>query len=193
MLACASRGLNDDRRRIATLATRHHREDVMMIRWKPMGLAALTLLGPFAPAHAMPHGSVDAGIVKRSDAYVAAVLAGNAGAVAGFFRAEGVEMPPCVGPLEGRGAIEQYHRQMTGGPVRVTEFALDHSDCRAIGDTGYDVGTYRQTLAGMPGGPQTDTGKYVAILARVQGTWQLAYLIYNSDHPTPAPPAAAGH
>ena len=163
----------------------------MKIRWKPMGLAAFTLMIPPTHAHALAHGSVDAALVKRADAYVAAVLSGNAAAVAGFFRANGVEMPPCVGPLEGRGAIEQYHRQMSGGPVRVTEFVLDHADCRTTGDTGYDVGTYRQTLTGTPAGPQTDTGKYVAILSRVQGTWQLAYLIYNSDHPTPAPPPAA--
>ena len=50
-----------------------------------------------------------------------------------------------------------------------------------MGDTAYDVGTYKQTLSMGSGATLNDKGKYSVILKRSGGEWKIAYLIYNSD------------
>ena len=55
-----------------------------------------------------------------------------------------------------------------------------------VGDTAYDVGTYRQTLALPGGGTVNDSGKYSVILKWSGGEWKIAYLLYDSDAPPPA-------
>ena len=44
----------------------------------------------------------DRSIVKTADAYLKAVLAGDAAAVGATYRDDAVEMPPCRPPLKGR-------------------------------------------------------------------------------------------
>jgi hypothetical protein len=40
-------------------------------------------------------------------------------------------------------------------------------------------------LTGTPAGDIDDSGSYVVILKRSGSEWQVAYLIYNGDHPAP--------
>jgi len=65
----------------------------------------------------------------------------------------------------------------------------------ANGPLGVDRGTYTFTFTpnkGMEnmGVPPADTGKYLVHWHKVNGTWQIAELIYNSDLPLPAPAPA---
>jgi ketosteroid isomerase-like protein len=83
-------------------------------------------------------------------------------------------------PVRSRAAIEQSYRGFFESPLRLTTFALDHSESRVAGDVTFDVGAYRQVLT-CPDGPREDTGQYVVILKRSGGGWKMAYLIYNSD------------
>jgi uncharacterized protein (TIGR02246 family) len=194
MLPSTAAGLNTETRTPARRGLTPHEEAVMTHRWLLVPLASLAFVALALPLAAMTRGTPDPAIRGRADAYLKAVLAGDARAVAAVFREDGVDMPPCTGRLEGRAAIEGFYRRMFEGPARVTAFTFSHTECRQVGDTGYDVGTYVQTLTGAPGGPQTDTGKYVAILKRTNGAWQAAYVIYNSDQPpTMPPPSAMAH
>jgi ketosteroid isomerase-like protein len=99
-------------------------------------------------------------------------------------------MPAGQPMLKGRAAIEQYYREFFQGPVKVKAFTFTHLESTVAGDTGYDVGTSKQTLAVGPGQAVHDSGKYSVILKRTGGEWKIAYLIYNSDFP-PKMPAAA--
>jgi uncharacterized protein (TIGR02246 family) len=161
-------------------------------------LATVTLLLISAPLVASPPlrgGMVgtlatdpDPAITKRADAYVAAMLAGDATAVVSLYRDDAVEMPPCQPSVRGRAAIEQYYRKLfEGAPARITGFTLTHAETRVAGDVAYDVGTSRQTVS-TPSGAVEETGKFLVLLKRTDGEWKVAYAIYSGDRL--APPAA---
>ena len=154
-----------------------------------LALASLMLQTPFLATAADP------AIEKTAAAYLKAVLAGDAAAVAATFRSDAVEMPPCRPLIQGRAAIEQYYRGFFAGPVKITEFTLSHMETAATGDSGYTAGTYRQKLQVKPGVLADDTGKFVVIVKREAGTWKAAYVIYNSDRPpaTQGAPVASLH
>jgi uncharacterized protein (TIGR02246 family) len=128
--------------------------------------------------------TVDAAIKAIADQYVKATLAGDAKAIAALYTEDAVEMPPNQPPVKGRTALLQFYEKQLAG-VKFSIFALEHLETRAVGDTGYDVGTYRQTITPPKGPAFDDTGKYVVLLKRVGGSWKVAYAIYNSDMPPP--------
>ena len=125
-------------------------------------------------------------IVAIADQYVKATLAADAKAIAALYTDDAVEMPPNHPPVKGRAALQQfYEKQFAMG--KISNFTLQHLETRGTGDDGYDVGTYRQTMAPAKGQPMSDTGKYVVILKRTDGSWKVKYAIYNSDMPPPPP------
>jgi uncharacterized protein (TIGR02246 family) len=131
---------------------------------------------------AQSSSSGDAAIKQVSDAYVKASLAGDAKAVAALYTEDAVEMPPNEPSVKGRAAIEQYYVKSFSSGTKVNTFTLTHLESRSVGDTGYDVGTYLQSIT--PAGATAaikDSGKYVVILRRSGGAWRVAYAIYNSD------------
>ena len=69
-------------------------------------------------------------------------------------------MPADCPLLRGRTAIDQYYRQWFQGPARVTAFTFSHLESPVLGDTAFDVGTYRQTLSLGAGGTVNVSGKY---------------------------------
>ena len=150
-------------------------------------LALLTLL-PAGTAAAQPAAP---GVVKVRDAYVAAVNAGDAKAVAALYTEDAAEMPPNEAMVKGRPAIEKFNAGMlTGNTVKLSLTGLE---AVATGDVAYDVGTYSQTITPKQGGgkPMTDRGKYVVILRRgSDNTWRVKYAIYNSDLPAQPMPGA---
>lgn len=133
-------------------------------------------------------GTADA-IKAVADAYVKAMLASDAKGVAALYAEDAIEMPPQQPMIKGRAAIEQYYEKELASGMTMNSFTLAHLDSQAIGDRGYDVGTYQQSVT--PKGAtaaQNDTGKYTVILKRVAGAWRIAYAIYNSDQPPPKQP-----
>ena len=143
-------------------------------------VAAAMALGRTGAALVARH--LDPAVVQRADAYAAAVLAGDPIKIAAFYTDDGVEMMPGRQWAQGRTAIQALHQELCSGPVKVTGFSFTHLESSIVGDTAYDVGTYRETMT-VPGagGPVEDVGKYVAILKRANGEWKAAYAIYNSD------------
>jgi uncharacterized protein (TIGR02246 family) len=169
------------------------KEDLVM-RFHRELLLGMALALPFvrpSVAGAAGRPPADREVVARSDAFLKAMLSADPAAVAAIYRDDAILMPACAPQLQGRTAIEGYYRELFGGPVKITAFTFDHTEARVHGDVAYDVGTYRQTLTGVPGGSMDDTGKYVVILKRTGGEWQVAYAIHNSDVPAPPPASAA--
>ena len=101
-------------------------------------------------------------------------------------------MPAECPLLRGRSAIEQYYRDWFSSPAKVTAFAFTHLESTVLGDSAFDVGTYRQTLALGPARIADVSGKYAVILKRTSGEWMIAYLIFNEDSPSKMPSAASG-
>jgi ketosteroid isomerase-like protein len=148
---------------------------------------------PGATTKAVTPNQIDPSLVEGADKYLQFVLAGNASAVAAMYLDDAVLMPADCPLLRGRPAIEQYYREWFKGPARVTAFTFTHLESPVLGDTAFDVGTYRQTLS--LGGDTTVnlSGKYSVILKRVGAEWKIAYLIFNSDSPSKTPPTVSGN
>ena len=127
-------------------------------------------------------GSVDTAIRAVADMYVKATMAGDAKAVAALYTEDAMEMPPNQPPVKGRAAIQQYYEKQFAA-AKMANFSLNHLESHAVGDRGYDVGTYRQNVTPTGGAGINDTGKYVVILKRSAGSWKVAYAIYSSDRP----------
>lgn len=129
----------------------------------------------------------DPAIIAVADQYVKATLAGDAKAIAALYTDDAVEMPPNAPVVKGRAAIQQLYEMNFKG-AKLNSFSITHLESRATGDTGYDIGTYTQSVTPTGGTAMKDTGKYTVILKRIGGSWKLAYAIYNSDLPPPPPP-----
>jgi uncharacterized protein (TIGR02246 family) len=151
--------------------------------------AAVSLLMLAAPQTWAQQGK-NPDIDKVRAAYEKAAAAGNVQDLVALYTADAVVMPPDMPMAKGKAAIEAFHKKNfetgTLSNVRITPMHLD-----VTGDTAIEVGTYRQTIT--PKGAQAinDAGKYIVVLKKqTDGSWKLAYEIYNSDKPVPMPPSA---
>src|SRR3954463_496094 len=90
---------------------------------------------------------VDPELIAGADKYLNAVLAGDAASVAAMFREDAALMPSECPLLRGRSAIERYYRDWFSSQAKVTAFTFTHLESPVLGDTAFDVGTYKQTLA----------------------------------------------
>jgi uncharacterized protein (TIGR02246 family) len=137
-------------------------------------------------AYAQQRGADAAGIARTRSAYEKAAGAQDAAALAKLFTADGVEMPPNAPAAKGHAAIEAFHKalaqQFMNHGITITP-----TETKVVGDTAYDVGTYKQTLMSMKGGGMVeDKGKYIVLLKKdAGGTWLITHAIYNSDNPPP--------
>lgn len=142
-----------------------------------------TFCAPITSASEPSTRQNDSSIVKRSDAYLKAIVAGDAGAVADMFEDNAILMPPNQPSLSGRLAIQHFYEGWCHSPIRPTAFTFDHVEATVSGDSAYDVGTYKLTMVPGPGRNVQDSGKYSVILKRSGNGWKISYLIFNSDLP----------
>jgi uncharacterized protein (TIGR02246 family) len=147
-----------------------------------IALAAMALAAPGAFAQ---DNADTAAIAKTRAAFEKAVSAQDPSAIAKLFTADGTELPPNAPAAKGRAAIEAYHKAFAQQFMN-HGFSLAATETKAIGDTAYEAGTYKQTLMPMKGGGMMDDkGKYLVVLKKEGGAWLLAYAMYNSDNPLP--------
>jgi len=147
---------------------------------------------PGASARADNAIPVDPEVLAGADKYLNAVLAGDAGSVAAMFREDAALMPSGCPLLRGRSAIERYYRDWLSSQAKVTAFTFTHLESPVLGDTAFDVGTYKQTLALGSARTVSVSGKYTVILKRTGGEWMIAYLIFNDDSPSKMRSTASG-
>ena len=144
-----------------------------------------------ASAGAQATSNIDPQIVASSDQYLKAVLAGDPAAVSAMYLEDAVLMPNEHSILRGRTAIEAYYHEWF--KANITAFTFTHLESPVVGNTAYDVGTYKLTMSPVPGVTINDTGKYNVILKRSGREWKAAYVIFNCDAPHQAPPAQASN
>ena len=102
---------------------------------------------------------------------------------AAMFEDNAILMPPNQPALRGRLAIQHFYEGWCHSPMKPTEFTFDHIEATVLGDSAYDVGTYKLTMVAGEGRNVQDSGKYSVILKRSGNGWKIAYLIFNSDLP----------
>lgn len=164
-------------------------------------LGAATLLGVAACQSAETPQQMQARMERETaelKAYATALekrwegwyAAGQADSFATTFTEQGREMPANGKAVVGRDAIRAFHAQQAS-MGKFTAHIVEEAVV-ANGPVGVDRGTYTSTFTpnkGMEnmGVPPADTGKWVVHWQKINGTWQMAELIYNSDLPLPAP------
>lgn len=88
-------------------------------------------------------------------------------------------MPPNATPARGRAAIAEFLAAFPTIPL----FRAEMLRVEGEGDLAYVHGTYHLEMR-MPDGMVPDDGKYIEIWKRqADGSWRIAYDIFNSDLP----------
>ena len=89
-------------------------------------------------------------------------------------------MPPHEGAIKGRIAIQAWFQAALGQLGKIQIIPIRSS---ILGGEAFQVGNFKVT---PKDGSSQRAFKYVLILNRVEGQWQIAYDIWNSDQPTSA-------
>jgi ketosteroid isomerase-like protein len=110
----------------------------------------------------------------------------DAAGVAGIYAQDATLLPPNAPAVHGREAI----RQMWGGLMSTGkgDVTLTADNITQSGDLAVEVGRYQFNFT--PNGATAaipDHGKYVVVWKKINGQWQIAEDIYNSDLPPTAP------
>jgi uncharacterized protein (TIGR02246 family) len=105
----------------------------------------------------------------------AAYNAGDAAGLAALYAEDGVLHPPNSAPVDGREAIEAFWAAVleSGGTVELTV-----KDVRSMGESAAEVGMWVGTGAD---GSHEGHGHYTLIYEKVDGRWQIASDMWNSD------------
>ena len=126
-------------------------------------------------------------IRAQSMAWLEAAKAKNAAGEAAVFADDGIAYRANRDPIVGPAAFEAYSiADRATSPQAVVYWTTDHVVVAASGDLGYELGTYQLTGLG-PDGTGDDTGKYVTVWKKVNGTWKVAADIASTTKPE-APP-----
>lgn len=119
-------------------------------------------------------------LAARSDAWEAALNAGDVEALTAMYAEDCRILPPNGELGQGRAAAAAAFGEMIDAGLTGT---LETVEARIAGDIGYRVGTY--ALQG-PDGSQVDRGKFVEVWRQVDGDWRISNDIWNSDMPVDA-------
>jgi ketosteroid isomerase-like protein len=149
---------------------------------------AILAIAACAPA---PQGQTDAdyaAIAAAESEFGAAMNAGDMARVAAIYSDDAVLMPPNLPAVHGRLAIQEF--LATFPPVG--DYKLVAGETKGGAGLVTVRGQYSMNLM-LPGtsAAVADTGKFIEVwLKQADGTWRLAWDIWNSDIPLPPPPPA---
>ena len=110
------------------------------------------------------------------------VASNDAQAISRFYTEDGRFMVPNAPIAKGREAIAGMWGHLLGLPGAKLSFGPTEFDFSTGSDMALEVGTYQLGFDGS-GGRIEDRGKYVVVWKRVDGAWQAAADILNSDLP----------
>ena len=129
----------------------------------------------------------EAAIRASAPAWAAAFNAQDADRLAGMYWEDALLFPPNVPAVGGGAAMRQYFAAET--PVfRKAGLTMNIPQAGAVhvaGDLAYEAGTYSVTDAS---GATVDSGKYIGVFQKRNGTWRYIRDTWNSDLAAVAPP-----
>jgi len=101
--------------------------------------------------------------------------------------ADDASVLPSNAPIAtGHDAIRQLFSGFFAMPSLQMEWQATKAEVAKSGELGYTTGAYKMTFKDAAGKPGEDHGKYVTIWKKQKdGTWKVAYDIFNSDVPPP--------
>jgi uncharacterized protein (TIGR02246 family) len=161
---------------------------------RKLTIAVITLGAVGVGVATLAQGKTDPTLDKLNAEFVAAFNAKDAAKLASFYTDDATLMPPNGPMVKGRPNIEAYWRGAF--EQGLTTLQLRPMESAIAGSQGFEAGTATVTLKSGPtqpgaagsGAALTDTAKYVVVFKRTPEGWRMAYDIYNSDMPAPAPP-----
>ena len=141
-------------------------------------------------SHNMPVQQVDANIRDAIEAlhrtFASALERGDAAAVANHFADDAILSPPEADMQRGQSDIQHFYGSFLAN-VRIDNFELTGVELIVVGDTAYEVGTYRTKLTPQGLSQTTVEGKYLWVCKRASDrTWRILRHIYNINTPPPA-------
>lgn len=145
-------------------------------------LAAALLAAPTTELAAQSDDAAMEAVKSLRDAFFASYEAETPEEAAGQFAEDGVLMPPASPSAQGGEAIAQRLETFTEG-LTVSLQAISEESKRLEGAV-LDRG-----LLGIETTPEgaeeasTDTGKYVLLAEERDGSWQIVWLMWNTDNP----------
>lgn len=138
-------------------------------------LAGCFLLGCPAPETSQPEDMT--AMMQAADAeFVAAFDAGDAGALAALYTADGMLLPPNADFVSGTEAIGGFWQAVMDAGVASAELRVE--EAQGLGDTAWEVGHYALFDSS---GTALDEGKYIVIWKRTEAGWKLHRDIWNSS------------
>ncbi|MGH7514558.1 MAG: YybH family protein [Gemmatimonadales bacterium] len=164
---------------------------------RPISLAFLLAVAcTSAPAERVPAGmdkaqplaAEDIAAIRATDStFSGAMGAGDAAGLAAMYLPDAHLLPPNLGPVEGREAIQQFFAGFLNAYHVTIALSTDEIEGRA--DLAYARGHY--TMEGTPKAagtpPLREEGKFLEVLRRqADGSWRYAADMYSSNFPEPA-------
>jgi uncharacterized protein (TIGR02246 family) len=157
---------------------------------------AAVLLLAVVQVSAFAQSKSDPALDKLRSAFLEAFNAKDAAKVAAFYTPDGVLMPPEMGMVKGRAAIEAHYAE--GFKSGIGNLKLAPIESSTSGTGGFEAGTFdiqvtsggtsmMLTGVGGSGAAVRARGKYVLVFKRTGNDWLIAYDIHNNDAPA-APP-----
>jgi len=157
---------------------------------KPLSLVVLisVLLVGCKPAEQFDAAAVKAKIEAVNKAYAEVALTGDAAAAASYYDENAVILVSNMPMVKGRAGIEKMMAGWMQSGWKMKEFTNTTTSVEGAGDFAIQLGRYFQTFE-MDGKVMADTGKFVTVWRKqVDGSWKIAYDIWNTDIPDPALP-----
>ena len=141
-----------------------------------IAIALLTLA-----ACATTTGDAESNIRQNTSNFSTLVNRGDSAAIADLYSEDAMFMAPNAPATRGRANIRQAWAGMLGSLH--PEVTLTTDSVTQSGDLAVEVGRYQFGMTPAGGATTRDNGKYVVVWKRINGKWQIANDIFNSDMP----------
>jgi uncharacterized protein (TIGR02246 family) len=129
----------------------------------------------------------DQGIAAVDQAWVKAMLAGDAAAVAALYAPDAVMYPPDAMEVKGRDAIRKTYEDLFAG-MKIHDVKVVPARYETRGDTSMGWGRFALTMVPKGGGdPVSVEGRFTAVAKKIFGKW--SYVVDHASAPLPPPPA----
>jgi uncharacterized protein (TIGR02246 family) len=149
--------------------------------------AMLVLAGAVTLSACSPSTEGDEAAIRAiNKAWLEAIVAKDAKAIAAIYAEDGQMLPPNAPKAVGRAAVEKGWTDFMAIPGMALTFETESFVFAKSGDLAVDIGTYKFTA-----GETTDTGKAVVTWTKRDGKLFVLTDMFSSDLPPPPPPAPA--
>jgi ketosteroid isomerase-like protein len=159
---------------------------VRVIRSFTVLLPSVLVIQACAPA-AEPRPTLEeleAEVRARSEAVIAAEMAGDYETAVTFFAPDAIIQMPNAPQIQGRDTLLELYEATLGTTLEFEGTTTDIVPA-ASGDLAYEYGINRMVFE-TPDGPVEDMGKYLVIWRKIDGEWFVAAIAVSSDAPPPA-------